>query len=166
MKLVVCSRDIDTTLIKGDLISWHEEADYLGDSVSLHAALNKGTYPSAEDYLTKTPFLVVNFPLITYEDIQPIIEEFIYLDNLNIPIDDIAAFSEISQDYTSKRKWKIDISGLETRQANTFYAPQDIAAEKTKWLEVLPPPIRRDTINAYREATLPTTVIADIMVLR
>jgi len=166
MKLVICSRDIDETLIEGDLISWHDDASTLGNSEGMYNALRSGSYPDSVDYLSKVPFLVVTFPLITYEDMRPIIEEMIHLDNLNIPIDDIAAFNETSGDYSSARKWKIDISGLETRQANTFYAPEDIAAEKTKWLEVLSPPIRRDTINAYQEATLPTTSIGDILVLR
>ena len=166
MKLIVCSKDIDATLIKGDLISWHGEPEFIGNSVSLYNALNSGVYPSADDYLTKAPFMVINFPLITYEDIRPIIEEYIYFDSLGNPIADIAAYAATGEEINAQRKWKINTLGLEARQANTYYAPEDIAEEKTKWLEVLPPPIRRDTVNAYREATLPTTVIADILVAR
>lgn len=166
MIIVICSKDIDATLKEGDLISWHDDASTLGRKESLHTALQSGAYANAADYLAEAPFTVITFPLITYEDIRPIIEEMVYFDNLMIPIDDIAAFNEISDDYTSVRKWKIDTANLETRQANTFYTPQDIAAEKTKWLEVLDPPIRRDTVNAYREATLPATSINDIKVLR
>lgn len=166
MKLVICSKDVDNTLIAGDLISWHDNNASTGNHVGLHNALASSGYANSANYLDSTPFLIITFPLITYEDIRPIFEEMVYLDAMMIPIDDIAAFNEISSDYTSVRKWKIDISNLESRQANTFYTPQDIAAEKTKWLQVLEPPIRRDTVNAYREATLPTTLISDILVLR
>lgn len=171
MKLVICSKDVDNTLIAGDLISWHEDNANTGKHVGLHNALASSGYANSANYLDKTPFLIITFPLITYEDIRPILEEMVYLDAMMIPIDDIAAYEAAIYDpgvqtYTSERKWKIDISNLESRQANTFYSPQDIAAEKTKWLQVLEPPIRRDTVNAYHEATLPTTVISDILVLR
>ncbi len=165
MKLVVCSKDIDSTLIKGDLISWHNDGDFEGREVGLFNALSFNRATRA-DYLVSTPFMILNLPNITYEDIRPIIEDMIYLDNLNVPIADIAAFNEISKDYTSKRKWKIDFSSLELRGRNSVYTGNTISPTRTRWSQVVPAPIRRDTLNAYNEISRADTVISDIKVAR
>ena len=164
MKLIVCSKDIDSTLIKGDLISWHEDNAFEGKEVGLFNAVSNGK--DSAEYLASTPFIILNLPLITQADIQPIIEEMIYRDAMNVPIDDIAAFDAISQDYTSTRKWKINFDSLEQRGQNSTYANDDTSPTKQRWEQVVPLPIRRDTLNAYNEITRADIVIADILVLR
>ena len=164
MKLIICSKDIDETLIKGDLISWHDDDGFEGKEVGLFNAVTNGK--DSAKYLATTPFIILNLPLITQADIQPIVDEMIYRDAMNVPIDDIAAFDIASTDYTSKRKWKVDFSGLELRSQGSTYTDADVSPAKARWAQVVAPPIRRDTLNAYLEITRDDIVIADILVLR
>ena len=164
MKLIVCSKDIDATLIKGDLISWHNDSDFEGKEVGLFNAATNGKDP--DEYLASTPFSILNLPLVVESDIQPILNEKIYLDPMQVPIADIETFSETSQDYTSKRKWKVDFSALEQRGQGSTYANDDVSPTKSRWEQVVSPPIRRDTLTAYNEITRADIVISDILVLR
>lgn len=172
MKLIVCSKDIDATLIKGDLISWRDDAAEIGNAEGLYNALSFGAYPSAEDYLTKSPFTILTLPLITYEDMRPIIEEVVHFDFYGVPIADIAAYYDVMYDsdiqtVTTKRKWKIDDSALELRANGSTYAAGDISPTKSRWTQVIKTGlIRRDTLNAYREITRADIVIGDILVAR
>lgn len=151
MKLVICSRDVDATLVKGDLISWHEDGAFEGTCVGLFNALTYQTYQSKIDYDLKAPFTILNLPLVTYDDIRPVFEDVV------LPVDDDAG---------EARKWKIDDSNLERRPTNSTYPSDDSSETRARWLTVLPDLIRRDTLNAYREITRPDTVIADILVAR
>ena len=166
MKLIVCSKDIDATLIKGDLISWHNDSEFEGKEVGLFNAVSNGK--NATEYLASTPFIILNLPLITETDIQPILNEIIYLDPTQVPIADIEAYvlADNEAEYTSKRKWKINFDSLEQRGLGSTYADEDISPTKTRWAQVVSPPIRRDTLNAYNEITRADITIADILVLR
>lgn len=144
MKLVICSRDVDETLVKGDLISWHDEAEFEGRYVGLHNAVSNGL--GKDEYLNSHPFTILILPLITYEDIRVIIED--------VDID------------TGIRKWKIDDSSLEQRGQGSVYSDEDNMPTKLRWEEVFAPPIRRDTLRAYREISRSDIVIADILVAR
>jgi len=156
MKLVVCYKNIDTTLQQGDLISWHEDGEFEGQSVGLYNYLKYGK-GTKDEYLATTPFITIDAPLITYEDIRIILED-VDLIPLNLPF--------VDDNFARVRKWKLDLTNSELREQNTFYIINDVSFEKLRWLEVLPEPIRRDTLNAYLEITLPTAVIADILVPR
>ena len=165
MKLVVCIKNIGSTLQQGDLIAWFSDGVYEGHEVGLYNYLKNGK-GSKNNYLSKTPFLVVDLPLVSYEDIQPIIEEMVYLDPTKTQIDDIALYAETKDDYTSSRKWKLTADNLDQETLNSFFSSNDTSPIKAKWGEVMSGRIRKDTINAYLEGTLPTTVIADILVAR
>jgi len=151
VKLIICSRDIDSTLLKGDLISWLDDNVKLGTAEGLYNALFHDVYVNQNDYLNSVPFTVLNLPLITFEDIRPILEDVIILG-----VD--GADGNI-------RKWKIDDSALEQRGISD-YPINDVSLTKVKWSEVLPEPIRRDTLRAYREITRADIVITDILVAR
>lgn len=152
MKLIICSRDIDDTLIEGDLISWHDDDDVGGKSEGLFNALTHGVY-NQSDYLANIPFIILNAPLITLADIRPIVE-------------DVTAVGENDGEDDSIRNWKIDISMLERRPQGSFYNEADMSATKARWGQVITGQIRRDTFNAYREITRADLTIDMIMVAR
>lgn len=147
MKLIICNRDIDVTLVEGDLISWHDDSAALGTHEGLFNALFSGKFPDQISYTN--PFVILTLPLITYEDIQLIKE-------------DVDTDGQIET-----RKWKIDFSNLEQRVQGSTYASDDITPTKLRWEQVIKAGlIRRDTLRAYGEITRNDVVINDILVAR
>ncbi len=145
MRLIICSRNIDSTLVKGDLISWHDDASEIGDAEGLFNALKSGVYKDQAAYLAEAPFTILNLPRITYNDIK-------------IIIDDTVKF-------TGTRKWKIDDSALEQR-GNSTYPANDNSPNNRRWKNVISGNVRRDTLRAYREITRADIVISNIIVPR
>lgn len=142
MKLIVCSKDIDSTLIQGDLISWHNDADILGRSEGMHNALKYGIKPDAASYQADLPFIILHLP--------------------NITIDDLGPFIGVG----SGRPVKINFAPLENRAPNSYFPADDTSPDKLYWEQVIAGPIRRDTLTAYNEITRTDINFAGIVVPR
>jgi len=153
MKLIVCARDIDDTLIKGDLISWHRDNEFEGNKVGLINAVEGGSSPDVDSYISRTPFIILTLPLVTYRDIKPIIDEYNFV------------LVREGRENTG-RKWKIDFSNLEMRTRDTYYSDNDTTPTKARLRRAVKNRIRRDTLNAYNEITRSDITIDDIKVLR
>jgi len=154
MILIVYARDIDHARKKGDLIAWHEQESALGKKEGIINAVTKSGRAKA-DYMQKSPFIILNLPLITYEDIQPIIEEM----NFEGDIDsgDMVAIG---------RKWKISFDNLEKRGNGSKYAADDNSATRSRYTGIESGLVRRDTLRAYNELTRNDITINNIQVLR
>lgn len=151
--LITCIRDIDSTLLEGDLIAALEANQYFGNKVGLLNAIESGKYPDVDNYLQRTSFIILDLPLVSYRDIKPIIDDqnFILIREGRV---------------NTGRKWKIDFSNLELRARDSYYADDDTTPTKTRLQRVVEGRIRRDTLNAYNEITRPDITIDDIKVLR
>lgn len=156
MKLIVCARDVDDTLQAGDLIAWLPDNGYEGDKVGLYNSLLTAKRGKTE-YLNRTPFEIVNAPLITEADCLVI-------------RDDIYSYGVDGSDGV-ERKWKIDTSTLEQRGVGD-YPPGDKSETAERWRKVLTGEnIRRDTFRAYKEITrndidMPSIIIARPQLLK
>jgi len=148
MILVVCNKDVDWTLLKGDLIAWHDDKEYLGRQVSVVNGVTQGAYLDKDEYLAKAPFIILNLPLVTEHDALIIAREMII-------------FGEDS----SVRKWKVDFSALEQR-SESYYDDLIQSDTKDKFLPIESGQVRRDTLTAYNEITRNDITIDDIKVLR
>jgi len=150
MILVVCNRDIDSTLVKGDLVSWFEEANNAGKAEGIINGIDFGQYLSIEDYLARSPFAMLALPLVTISDIQPILNDLI-----------------IFGDGETVRKWKIDYSDLEYREEYSTYDEVSPSPTRDRYIGIEQgSDVRRDTLNAYLEILRDDIKIDDIQVLR
>ena len=154
MILIVCARDIDSTLIKGDLIAWHDQESKLGKKEGIINAVTKSGRDKA-DYMQKSPFIILNLPLITYSDIQPIIEDMNFEGDI-----------ESGDMVATTRKYKINFDSLENRGEGSKYPADDESTTRSRYTGIESGLVRRDTLKAYNELTRNDITIEDIQVLR
>jgi len=147
MKLIVCCKDVDDSLSKGDLISWREDDAFEGKRVGLFNAVKYNEY-TKEDYLERTPFIVLNIPSITYDD-------------LKVMWEDVDLTPDENGDPKGTLLWKIDFEKLERRPVGSIYSQEETQPTKQRWNKVIDGDIRRDTLRAYREITRPDVVTID-----
>lgn len=164
---MVCARDIDSTLVRGDLIAWHEADHPFGRQEGIINAITRGRTRDIVEYIGKSPFIILNLPLVSRRDIEPIRKEMHYEDmeyeEYNERKDIMVA--GIRKEATT-RVWKIDFSQLELRTRDSYYAVDAVSTTREKYLAIEKGLVRRDTLNAYNEITRDNITIDDIKVLR
>ena len=154
MILVVCARDIDSTLVRGDLISWKDGPDITGKQVGVVNAVTLGSATDVDSYIAGTPYIVLNLPQVTMDDVE------------EIRRDCHEVWEDGVRQADGPRRWKIDFSALENRGNNTFYGEADDTPTKRRFGAIVSGAVRRDTLNAYNEITRANITMADIKVLR